>query len=135
MAATTTRNAGSRQGQAPAGQQQAGGLQQQAGSDGGMAMRPQPPDHREGVVARTIEHYTAQVPSDAFLWAALGSIGASLCLRMGGAKHDALFVGQWAPTFLLLGLYNKLVKVAGSDPQHRGLAPNSPTMASSGAGI
>lgn len=135
MAATTTRNAGPRQGQAPAGQQQAGGQQQQSGTGGGTNLRPQPPDHREGVVARSIEHYTAQLPSDAFLWAALGSIGASLCLRMGGAKHDALFVGQWAPTFLLLGLYNKLVKVAGSDPQHRGLTPNSPTLASSGAGI
>ena len=32
-----------------------------------------------------------------------------------GRDKDALFVGQWAPTFLILGLYNKLVKVAGSD--------------------
>jgi len=31
-------------------------------------------------------------------------------------KHDALFVGQWAPTLLVLALCNKLVKVAGSDP-------------------
>ena len=35
---------------------------------------------------------------------------------MSGKDHEALFVGQWAPTFLILGLYNKLVKVAGSDP-------------------
>jgi hypothetical protein len=27
----------------------------------------------------------------------------------------ANFVGQWAPTFLILGLYNKIVKIAGSD--------------------
>jgi hypothetical protein len=32
-----------------------------------------------------------------------------------GEKHKSLFVGQWAPTFLILGLYNKLVKVEGSD--------------------
>ena len=25
----------------------------------------------------------------------------------------ALFFGQWAPTFLLLGVYNKMVKLAG----------------------
>ncbi len=25
------------------------------------------------------------------------------------------FIGQWAPTLLVLGLYNKLVKVAGHD--------------------
>lgn len=30
-------------------------------------------------------------------------------------KHEALFVGQWAPTFLLLGIYNKMVKLQGSD--------------------
>ena len=26
-----------------------------------------------------------------------------------------MFVGQWAPTLLILGLYNKLVKQHGSD--------------------
>jgi hypothetical protein len=76
--------------------------------------------HSEGTVARTIEHYTAQAPSDWFLWAAGGSIAASLTLQALGRKHDALFVGQWAPTFLILGLYNKIVKVAGSDRVHGG---------------
>ena len=71
--------------------------------------------HSEGVVARTIENQTAKLPSDAYLWAAIGSIGGSLALKMAGRDTDALFVGQWAPTFLILGLYNKLVKVAGSD--------------------
>ena len=47
--------------------------------------------------------------------AAGGSIAASLTLKLMGRHHDALFVGQWAPTFLILGLYNKLVKLAGSD--------------------
>ena len=74
-----------------------------------------PPEHSEGRVARAIEQQTAKLPSDTFLWLAGGSIAASLTLRMMGHKHDALFVGQWAPTFLILGLYNKLVKVAGSD--------------------
>ena len=27
----------------------------------------------------------------------------------------ALFVGQWAAPFLILGIYNKLVKLHGSD--------------------
>lgn len=74
-----------------------------------------PPEHSEGVVARTIEQQTARLPSDVFLWAACGSIATSLTLKMLGRDHAALFVGQWAPTFLILGLYNKLVKVAGSD--------------------
>ncbi len=71
--------------------------------------------HAEGRVARSIERQTARLPSDAFLWAAAASIGTSLWLRLTGNRHDSLFVGQWAPTFLLLGLYNKIVKVAGSD--------------------
>jgi hypothetical protein len=74
-----------------------------------------PPEHTEGPVARAIEQQTAKLPSDTFLWMAGGSIAASLTLKLMGRDKDALFVGQWAPTFLILGLYNKLVKVAGSD--------------------
>jgi hypothetical protein len=71
--------------------------------------------HAEGPVARGIEEYTAQMPSDWFLWAAGASIVGSLSLMACGNRHGALFVGQWAPTFLLLGIYNKIVKVAGHD--------------------
>ena len=74
-----------------------------------------PPEHEEGTVARAIEQETAKLPSDLFLWAAVGSIGVSMALRLMGRRHDAVFIGEWAPTFLILGLYNKLVKVAGSD--------------------
>jgi hypothetical protein len=74
-----------------------------------------PPEHAEGRVARAIENQTARLPSDTFLWLAGASIATSLTLKIMGHRHDALFVGQWAPTFLILGLYNKLVKVAGSD--------------------
>lgn len=74
--------------------------------------------HSEGPVARGIEEYTAQLPSDTFLWAAGASIAGSLTLMATGNRHGALFVGQWAPTFLLLGIYNKIVKVAGSDRVH-----------------
>lgn len=73
------------------------------------------PDHREGVVARAIEQQTAKLPSDTFLWAALGSIAASLTLQCLGKREEANFVGHWAPTFLILGLYNKIVKTHGSD--------------------
>lgn len=74
-----------------------------------------PPEHSEGTVARAIEQQTAKLPSDTFLWLAAGSIAGSATLKMMGRDKDALFVGQWAPTFLILGLYNKLVKLAGSD--------------------
>lgn len=73
------------------------------------------PEHREGPVARTIEQQTAKLPSDTFLWAAMGSIGLSIGLQVAGKKHAADFVGHWAPTFLILGLYNKIVKLQGSE--------------------
>jgi hypothetical protein len=72
-------------------------------------------EHREGPVARSIEQQTARLPSDLFLWAAFGSIVGSLAFKVTGKDHAALFVGQWAPTFLLLGVYNKLVKLHGSE--------------------
>jgi len=62
-----------------------------------------------------IEQQTAKLPSDTFLWAALGSIGLSLTLQLTGQEKKANFVGHWAPTLLLLGIYNKMVKLHGSD--------------------
>lgn len=70
---------------------------------------------REGPIARTIEQQTAKLPSDLFLWAAVGSIGASLVMMVTGNEKKANFIGNWTPTFLILGLYNKMVKLHGSD--------------------
>lgn len=70
---------------------------------------------KEGKVAKAIESKTKYLPSDLFLWSAIGSMGLSLGLQMSGKKAASQFVGQWAPTLLILGVYNKLVKVAGSD--------------------
>jgi hypothetical protein len=74
-----------------------------------------PEQHSEGTIARTIEQQTAKLPSDIFLWAALGSIGVSFVLEVTGHEEKSRFVGQWVAPFLLFGLYNKIVKVAGSD--------------------
>ena len=72
-------------------------------------------DHREGPVARTIEQQTAKLPSDTFLWAAVASMVTSATFQLMGKRHVSVFIGQWAPTFLIFGLYNKLVKQHGSD--------------------
>jgi hypothetical protein len=72
-------------------------------------------EHREGSVARSIEQQTAKLPSDAFLWAAAGSIVGSLVFMAMGDGKKSTFVGQWAPTLLILGLYNKMVKLHGSE--------------------
>ena len=85
-------------------------------------------DRREGKVAKAIERQTSKVPSDLFLWGAGAAVVGSAVLQlfqqrgvrrmlgMGRSPaHLSLFVGQWAPTLLLLGIYNKIVKVMGSD--------------------
>jgi hypothetical protein len=69
----------------------------------------------EGKVATEIEKRTARLPSDVFLWSALASMAGSLALTLFGKQKLANFVGQWAPTLLIFGLYNKIVKVAGHD--------------------
>jgi hypothetical protein len=90
-----------------------------------------PMERREGRLARAIEKQTARLPSDTFLWAAGGAMIASAVIEFLSPRRPmafarrarrgqlALFVGQWVPTLLLLGLYNKIVKVAGSDEAER----------------
>ena len=77
------------------------------------------PDREEGKVARTIEEQTAKLPSDVFLWAAVGAMAASLTLKAMKNDHMSLFIGQWPAPFLLFGLYNKIVKVQGHDKKDR----------------
>lgn len=72
-------------------------------------------EHQEGKIAKAIEKHTAEAPSDIFLWTSLSAMGVSLCFKLCKKDKMALFVGQWAAPFLLLGVYNKLVKVEGSD--------------------
>jgi hypothetical protein len=74
---------------------------------------------REDNVTGAIESRTSQIPSAAYLGAALGSMAAAAILRMAGKKHASLFVGQWAAPFLLMGVYNKMVKQHGSDGESR----------------
>jgi hypothetical protein len=69
----------------------------------------------EGTVTKMIESQTARMPSGAYLSLAIGSMLISLMLMMGGRRALANFVGQWAPTLLIIGLYNKLVKLEGSE--------------------
>ena len=69
----------------------------------------------EGQLARTLERETAKLPSDVWLWAAVGSMTAAAVFQASRKPHAALFVGQWAAPLLLIGVYNKLVKQHGSD--------------------
>jgi hypothetical protein len=70
---------------------------------------------REDQFTGTIEKATSQIPSTIYLGLALGSMAASLILKITKQDDWALFVGQWAAPFLIMGNYNKLVKQHGSD--------------------
>jgi hypothetical protein len=75
-------------------------------------------EQKEGPLARGLESQTSKLPSDVWLWASVGSMLVSLGLQLSGnrkTKDVSNFIGQWAPTLLILGLYNKVVKVAGHD--------------------
>lgn len=69
----------------------------------------------EGTTTTGIERVTSTLPSMTWLIAAGASIAGSIALKAMGRDSSANFVGQWAPTFLILGLYNKIVKTMGSD--------------------
>jgi hypothetical protein len=64
----------------------------------------------EGRRTEAVESKTAKVPSLAYLGLAVGAMAASAALLVTGRKQLALFVGQWAPSILIIGLYNKLAK-------------------------
>jgi hypothetical protein len=74
-----------------------------------------PHEHDEGALTKGIEHVTSMAPSGVYLGLAITCMATSALLHASGRKHDALFVGQWVPSILIMGLYNKLVKVEGSD--------------------
>jgi hypothetical protein len=59
---------------------------------------------------QTFFRITDNVPEEAWYWAALGSIGISAMLKLSGKDDWAIFVGQWPPTFLLFGLYHRLIR-------------------------
>ena len=78
-------------------------------------LRVSPGEAQEDQITAAIEKYTSQVPSSIYLGLAVASIAGSLALKACKKDHGALYVGQWVAPFLLLGIYNKLVKQHGSD--------------------
>lgn len=64
---------------------------------------------REKPVIMVAEDQTSQIPSDIFLWAAVGLVGVALAFKLMNRNHQSLFIGQWVAPFLLFGIYNKMV--------------------------
>jgi hypothetical protein len=73
------------------------------------------PDTKEGELTKTIEQYTAAIPSSTYLAVAVGAMAVSLVAQLTGRGKWGNFIAQWVPTWLLLGVYNKIVKTEGHD--------------------
>jgi hypothetical protein len=74
----------------------------------------------EDEFTKTLERYTAQIPSSALLAVAVGAMGLSLVSQLGGRGKWGNFIAQWVPTIIVMGVYNKLVKLEGHDRRDRG---------------
>ena len=53
---------------------------------------------------------TDSIPEQVWYWGAIGSILASASLKLLKKDDWSIFVGQWPPTFLLFGLYHRLLR-------------------------
>jgi hypothetical protein len=79
------------------------------------AFQTSAPRTTEDTFTKTVEQYTASVPSSAYLGLAVGAMGLSLAFQLAGREKWSHFIAQWVPTLLVIGVYNKLVKVEGHD--------------------
>jgi hypothetical protein len=73
----------------------------------------------EDQLSKTLEKYTAAIPSSGYLAVAVGAMAASLALQLVGRGKWGNFIAQWVPTWLVIGLYNKIVKLEGHDHADR----------------
>jgi hypothetical protein len=73
----------------------------------------------EDSFTKAVEDYTAEIPSTAYLGVALGAMALSLVCQATGQGKWGNFIAQWVPTWLIIGVYNKLVKLEGHDQQDR----------------
>ena len=74
----------------------------------------------EDQFTKTIEAYTAAIPSSTYLGVAIGAMALSLLCQVTGQGKWGNFIAQWVPTWLIIGVYNKLVKLEGHDQYDRG---------------
>jgi len=69
----------------------------------------------EDEFTKSIEEYTGAIPSSVYLGVALGAMALSLVCQATGRGKWGNFIAQWVPTWLIIGVYNKLVKLEGHD--------------------
>ncbi len=73
--------------------------------------------HEDRVTSK-VEEQTSKAPSLLFLGVAVSAMAASAALVLTGRKQLGNFIGQWAPSILIMGVYNKVAKEM-STPRHQ----------------
>ncbi len=64
----------------------------------------------EGVTTAMIEDQTKKLPSLTWMGLAVASMAVSAGLALSGRLKAANFIGQWVPSLLIIGVYNKIAK-------------------------
>ena len=59
----------------------------------------------EDEFTKSLEKYTAAIPSTGYLAVAMGAIGLSLACQVTGRGKWGNFIAQWVPTWLIIGIY------------------------------
>ncbi|HLV22227.1 MAG TPA: hypothetical protein VKZ49_15145 [Polyangiaceae bacterium] len=82
------------------------------------SVHPEPPvvraEHDEDSFTRVLEQQAAKIPSQYFLSAAILAMLGSVAYEIAGRRRVSRFIGMWPAPLLVMGVYNKLVKVLGS---------------------
>jgi hypothetical protein len=75
--------------------------------------------HSESNIQEKERQIAKQIPPALLLGLALGSMAVSAGIAIFGRhKETANFVGLWAPSFLLIGIYNKLSRLEETEESH-----------------
>lgn len=69
-------------------------------------------EETQGNISQALE----QIPTQAYIGLAVGSILASAFLYITGRRSAAIFVGQWPPTFAAFALIYKLLHPSTERP-------------------
>ncbi len=67
-------------------------------------------DKKEIAMKLMSEPEVINMSTGMFITAAIASTIASFVLQLKGQKEKSLWVGQWAPTILLFGLFDRMYK-------------------------
>jgi hypothetical protein len=71
-------------------------------------------EHVEGALARMVEQQTAKIPSDFFLLTSMLAMAISLGAELSNRQRVSRFTGMWVAPLLIMGVYNKMVKMLGA---------------------